>query len=169
MTQAREAFMPAIFDSDSVHVYIIGHDTGPKKIGMSKNPTLRHAYLRVDGCREMACLYHSEAFTRAIARRVERLTHLILDERHVDGEWFNVTVEEGQAAIATAITSVQTGEKLPIEMVQSFQMDIPDELMDALRFQAVKERSSIKALVLQALHESGYPVPSAFLRNRRRR
>jgi hypothetical protein len=161
--------MPLPRSDDNVHVYIIGHDAGPKKIGMSKDPLSRQNTLGVEGCREMECLYHSEAFSRADARRVERLAHLILADQHVEGEWFNVTVQEGQAAIATAITSVRTGEKLPVEKVESFQMDVPDELMDEMRLRAIKERSSVKVLVLQALHDSGYSVPTAFLRNRRRR
>lgn len=51
----------------------------------------------------------------------------------------------------------------------SFQADFPEELLDALRFRALKERTSVKALVLRALRDSGYPVPPEFLADKRRR
>jgi hypothetical protein len=53
--------------------------------------------------------------------------------------------------------------------LESFQADIPTELLDALRWRALKEKTSVKALVLRALHDSGYPVPQEFLRSRRQR
>ena len=52
---------------------------------------------------------------------------------------------------------------------ESFQADFPDELMDALRLRALKEKTSVKALVLRSLHDSGYPVSAEFLEDKRRR
>jgi hypothetical protein len=53
--------------------------------------------------------------------------------------------------------------------LESFQADFPEELLDALRMRALKEKTSVKALVLRALHDSGYPVPAEFLADKRRR
>jgi hypothetical protein len=55
------------------------------------------------------------------------------------------------------------------EGLESFQMDVPGEILDALRWKALQEKTSVKALVLRSLHDSGYPVPEAFMRNRRKR
>ena len=33
----------------------------------------------------------------------------------------------------------------------------------------MREKTSVKALVLRALHDSGYPVPAEFLEDKRRR
>jgi hypothetical protein len=53
--------------------------------------------------------------------------------------------------------------------LESFQADVPVALLDALRWRALKEKTSVKALVLRALHDAGYPVPPEFLRSRRHR
>lgn len=53
--------------------------------------------------------------------------------------------------------------------LESFQADIPDDLMDELRLRALKEKTSVKALVLRALHDAGYTVPAEFLEDKRRR
>jgi hypothetical protein len=53
--------------------------------------------------------------------------------------------------------------------LESFQADFPGDLLDALRFRALKEKTSVKALVLRSLHDSGYPVPAEFLEDKRRR
>jgi hypothetical protein len=53
--------------------------------------------------------------------------------------------------------------------LESFQADFPADLMDELRLRALKEKTSAKALVLRALHDSGYAVPDEFLEDKRRR
>ena len=53
--------------------------------------------------------------------------------------------------------------------LESFQADFPAELLDALRLRALKEKTSVKALVLRSLHDAGYPVPTEFLEDKRRR
>ena len=46
---------------------------------------------------------------------------------------------------------------------------VEPELLDALRLRALKEKTSVKALVLRSLHDAGYPVPTEFLEDKRRR
>jgi hypothetical protein len=53
--------------------------------------------------------------------------------------------------------------------LESFQADLPGELLDELRIRAIKEKTSVKALVLRALHEAGYGVPAELLEDKRRR
>jgi hypothetical protein len=70
----------------------------------------------------------------------------------------------GPAVEQTEAVRLKRGQGL-----ESFQADLPSELLDALRFRALKEKTSVKALVLRSLHESGYPVPTEFLEDKRRR
>ncbi|UEM08169.1 hypothetical protein JL101_036355 (plasmid) [Skermanella rosea] len=74
------------------------------------------------------------------------------------------TTEQTTAVAAPKEVKLQRGQGLG-----SFQADLPEELLDALRFRALKEKTSVKALVLRALHDSGYPVPPEFLADKRRR
>jgi hypothetical protein len=43
------------------------------------------------------------------------------------------------------------------------------DLLSELRIRAIRERISAKALVLRALHNTGCPVPSEFLKDERNR
>jgi hypothetical protein len=53
--------------------------------------------------------------------------------------------------------------------VESFQADFPADLMDELRIKAIRGKTSVKALVLRALADVGYDVPSEFLEDKRRK
>jgi hypothetical protein len=46
---------------------------------------------------------------------------------------------------------------------------VPPETMDALRARAAAERTTTRALVLEALRKSGFPVPAGELIDRRRK
>src|SRR4051794_38383980 len=88
--------------------------------------------------------------------------------RGIDPEAARALAEsEGLGIQTTPDGAPKTVNPAPVEAVklkrgqglESFQADFPGELLDALRIQAIKEKTSVKALVLRSLHDSGYPVP----------
>lgn len=103
--------------------------------------------------------------------------------RGIDPEAARALAESEGLGIPTAPDGVAPPPKpapsseKPVETVklkrgqglESFQADFPEELLDALRMRALKEKTSVKALVLRALNDSGYPVPAEFLADKRRR
>jgi hypothetical protein len=67
------------------HVYVIGADEGPLKVGISYDPKYRLKQLRAPHgipIRVLASNHHGEGKTRL----VERLAHRLLAERRVKGE-----------------------------------------------------------------------------------
>lgn len=52
---------------------------------------------------------------------------------------------------------------------ESFQAYFPAGLMNQLRHRALADRTSVKALVLRALRDSGYLVPPEATRDRRKK
>jgi hypothetical protein len=100
--------------------------------------------------------------------------------RGIDPEAARALAESEGLGIPTAPDGVpqpKTSSAPPAEEVklkrgqglESFQADFPDDLMDELRLCALKRKTSVKALVLRALHEAGYSVPVEFLEDKRRR
>ena len=95
--------------------------------------------------------------------------------RCIDPEAARALAESEGLGIPTAPDGVSS--PAPVEVVklkrghglESFQADFPAELLDALRLRALKEKTSVKALVLRSLHDAGYPVPTEFLEDKRRR
>ena len=51
---------------------------------------------------------------------------------------------------------------------KSLMITVPDQTRAALRARAGKEETTVRALVLRALKEAGYPVPADELVDRRR-
>ena len=102
--------------------------------------------------------------------------------RGIDPEAARVLAESEGLGIPTAPDGVsppapKAPSPAPVQVVklkrghglESFQADFPAELLDALRLRALKEKTSVKALVLRSLHDAGYPVPTEFLEDKRRR
>jgi hypothetical protein len=102
--------------------------------------------------------------------------------RGIDPEAARALAESEGLGIPTAPDGVTTpaptaANPPPVDVVklkrgqglESFQADFPADLLDALRIRAIKEKTSVKALVLRALNDSGYPVPAEFLEDKRRR
>jgi hypothetical protein len=52
---------------------------------------------------------------------------------------------------------------------EGLMLMVPPETMDALRARAAAERTTTRALVLEALRKSGFPVPTGELIDRRRK
>lgn len=91
-------------------VYVIEGD-GRLKIGVSFTPHLR--VLRVRGA--LRVIYEAEPHPDAY--KVEQMAHrlLALDGKHIEGEWFAVSLDEAIAAIARAERIIDGHEPAPVE------------------------------------------------------
>lgn len=89
-------------------VYVIHSAGGFVKIGISGNPARRAADLRPHQPFTVE-LVHVRDPGNLKARLVEAAAHHLLKDRHVRGEWFEVSTEEAIAAIEAAVTMVAAG------------------------------------------------------------
>ena len=81
------------------HIYVIGGDTPPMKIGIAQIPTDRLAQMQTESPVKLT-LYAAWAVNgKASALRTEHAVHLLLRDRHSHGEWFNVSPDEAIAAV----------------------------------------------------------------------
>jgi len=83
------------------YLYVIGTDDGPTKIGSSNSPEPRlRAFQREGRKASLAGVWPVE---RKMVLAVERYVHWQLRERHIRGEWFNVTREAAAQEIDAAL------------------------------------------------------------------
>jgi hypothetical protein len=83
------------------YVYILAASAhGPVKIGFSKHPELRLRQLQT-GHAEALTLYHKEPISQP--RLLEKAIHAANRHRRVNGEWFDLTVEEGVLEVRHAV------------------------------------------------------------------
>lgn len=93
--------MPRLSNPEHAYIYVIGEKGGPYKIGYSGSPNQRLNALRQSTRMDLEIWLTGELPYKN-ARGVELLTHKILAEHRVEGEWFSVTVEQAEAAITEA-------------------------------------------------------------------
>lgn len=85
-------------------VYVMGASPlGPCKVGVSDNPRSRLKGVQTDH-QERLSLFYYKGIMRA--REVEKASHHLLRDRHLHGEWFNVSVEEALVAINKAADNI---------------------------------------------------------------
>lgn len=94
------------------HLYVIGLSDGPQKVGIAYNPLQRLSNLQVSSAGELKAAI-TICLPRTIAIEVERYAHWLLKDRHIRGEWFNVTPAEAVKAARAARSAVQRGERVP--------------------------------------------------------
>jgi hypothetical protein len=94
------------------YVYVIGAEDGPQKIGVAIDPQER--------CRMFQTANHvllkislSIPVSRNQARYVERYAHWLLEDKHVRGEWFDVSPDEARQVIETAAKAIREGKRVP--------------------------------------------------------
>lgn len=94
-------------------VYVIEGD-GRLKIGVSLRP--RQRVFRVRGA--LSVIYEAEPHPDAY--KVEQMAHrlLTLEGKHLEGEWFSVSLDEARAAIARAERIIDGHEPAPVEPVR---------------------------------------------------
>jgi hypothetical protein len=66
------------------------------------------------------------------------------------------------AAVAEPTIKAPRGRGVPLQLM------VPDGTMRALKHAAVDAETTVRALVLEAIHAAGYPVPDSELGDRRR-
>lgn len=84
----------------SSHVYVVGSDDGPMKIGIAIDPRNRLAELQVGHPFKLKVL---RTWKHEAAAHIELEAHKILRGNRLQGEWFSVSPEEAIAAVERAI------------------------------------------------------------------
>lgn len=84
-------------------VYVISCEGYPVKIGIAKSPELRLRELQV-GCPYRLHLYFSIE-VEGDARKIEKHCHNQLSRFRLEGEWFEITVEEAIEAVQFVVRS----------------------------------------------------------------
>lgn len=88
----------------TVYLYVVGPSVGPVKIGRSMCPPKRLKQL--EGKTGMKLhLTGQWPIGQAIALGAERYAHHLLRDKHVAGEWFDVSAAEASAAVAIAVAT----------------------------------------------------------------
>lgn len=91
-------------------VYIVSRLGGPRKIGIAADPVKRLVGLQTGSPEPLALEYqatassseHAWASSKKLAFVVECGAHSRLRDRHISGEWFNVSLDEALAALDQA-------------------------------------------------------------------
>ena len=91
---------------NSRFVYVAGDQNGALKIGISFNPTQRLTQLQ----HTSPLVLHHQTSVSGSARSVERVAHLLLSEKRLRGEWFDVSIEEAIAAVELAVEAVEAAD-----------------------------------------------------------
>lgn len=104
-----------LFSSKS-HIYVLGYEGGPYKIGYGYDPTQRLLAQKRRGHAEIYVVGSWPVGT-SIAMAAERFVHWKLRDKHHKNEWFNVTFEEAKAAIELALSPGHIGLHDPYDMI----------------------------------------------------
>ena len=84
-------------------VYVIASESGPLKIGVSKNPESRKRNLQVGHPHDLELLVHN---FECQANSLERNLHQIYSDHRLNGEWFKLP----EPKVRELITFVEMGE-----------------------------------------------------------
>lgn len=100
---------PAEMGNDQTsHVYVIGPDGGPFKIGVANDVEIRLRQIQIDQPRALA-IKHREIVPFSARYIVEKHAHAILAQHRVRGEWFRVPALMAIDAVVQAANDVGTG------------------------------------------------------------
>lgn len=118
-------------DTHIAYIYLMGvREGGPSKIGYANAPAKRlkqlEAHYKARGQFIMLGEWPVGA-RRAI--NVERYVHWLLRDRHFRGEWFNVSLDEVEVAVAKAIASpVQCMDEIPPLDIRGKEPSFPEHI-----------------------------------------
>jgi hypothetical protein len=93
------------------YIYVIGAPDGPQKIGLANDPVRRLAILQTGNASGIG-VNASVPVMRSDADLVERHAHHLLLDRHIRGEWFDVTPAEALAVIRQAVSAANRGDQV---------------------------------------------------------
>lgn len=124
-------------DTHTAYIYLMGvRDGGPSKIGYTNVPAKRlkqlEAYYKAKG--QFIMLGEWPVGARK-ALNIERYIHWLFRDRHFRGEWFNVSLDEVEAAVQKALASpVQCMDEIPPLDMRGREPSFPEHM--ALGFPA---------------------------------
>ena len=84
------------------YIYSIGPKNGPIKIGYSKSPEKRIGELQT-GCPEKLYLHYTAKVDDNKAEIIEHLIHRANNHKRINGEWFDLSIEDSQSEIEFAL------------------------------------------------------------------
>lgn len=89
-------------EATKAHVYVIGHDVGPQKVGFTHDLSFRLKCLQRQEGNKTLAVFTSYEVPYNQALRAERMAHWLLRDKMVRTEWFDVTPEEAAEAVRKA-------------------------------------------------------------------
>lgn len=95
-------------NDETSHVYVIGPDGGPFKIGVANDVEIRLRQIQIDQSRPLV-IKHREVVPFSARYVVEKHAHAILARHRVRGEWFRVPALMAIDAVMQAANDVQVG------------------------------------------------------------
>lgn len=78
-----------------MYIYVIGPDTGPQKIGISKDVNTRLRNLQTGNPLELM-IHHTEEVDPDRVLLLEQKIHKELNHKRTTGEWFDLTWQEAR-------------------------------------------------------------------------
>lgn len=140
------------------HVYAMQRPDGAIKIGISKNPEKRKVEVSAAIQQQVSLMFTLPI--REDARRIEDVSHKLLQSKHDAGEWFLVSVEEAMQSISHAVAIVEgrapdTTAKLPSISGPGKRTEFPESIF-------VRMPPGTKDLMERLSGSS--PTPSAWVR-----
>lgn len=147
----------------TAHVYVIGSNDGPQKVGIAFNPKDRFIQVPKQG---IGCeiKYTKECLSRDIAVAVERHAHFLLKDKSKGKEWFGVSIEAAILAVNEAFEAVSLGEAINkpkpretriVVLLSDKEANDFDTLMFANRIRSRSE--AVRALILEAIEKNRLP------------
>ena len=141
----------------SKRVYVVHRRGGPTRIGVSKDPAARLKDLRSPD--ELSLVW--EESRQNDAQQVERAAHYLLREKHLGGEWFDVSPENAVSTVRRAIKLIEDGRPAPFRLWQIEKRSAlspmvikpPKETGAALRRAAKDDERSVSSMASQILRQ----------------
>lgn len=128
-----------------MNIYIIGTENGPKKIGYSRSPKQRLAAIQSANPLPVTLLHHRHIgdFVSVIEARVHRR----LRNHRLNGEWFDVSLEEAIAAVEAAIADPISPQS-SIESTPAHEAHISSPLAEWIKDEGISRSEAAERLGL---------------------
>lgn len=119
------------------HVYVICYDgmVAPTKIGIAYNVKKRLCGLQISNPNKLVIFKSFPFLDGGVARDIELLSHKLLKDKNIRGEWFDVPPEKAAEAVESAasrVSNVSQG-KLYHTMITKHERSVLDFILDFFR------------------------------------
>ena len=105
------------------YIYAIGPKHGPIKIGYSKTPQKRVNELQTGHHEKLYLHYYAEIDDNK-AEIIEHLIHRSNNHRRINGEWFDLSIEDSKAEIDFAIIRFGDDDSLIIKHKNKLKINL---------------------------------------------